>query len=142
MAKKINLNRINIELDNISQDMAELTRIGVSKIANDTLAAFIEDTPRDKGHLEAEWDILDQSGGSGGLLVKKVIFNRLPYMEPVELGSPKGQLPWKVAGPRTREKDGRIYSSQAVGGVIQPIIDSGYFDDAADELSNFISKGL
>jgi hypothetical protein len=133
--------QIDLVVGQISQDIAALAKIGISKIALDLVAAIKENTPVDKGILKQEWEIIDDDGDAG-VLVRKIITNRMPYAEPVEFGSPKGQLPWKTAGPKTVEREGRIYSSQAVGGILQPIIDSGYLDAAGKELADFISDGL
>jgi hypothetical protein len=45
--------------------------------------------------------------------------NIQPYSRVLEKGSQPGKRPWPSAGPRTVEQAGRIYSSQAPGGIFE-----------------------
>lgn len=92
-------------------------------------------SPVDTGRYRANWSPPNVS--ESGDVVEAVIRNNLKYAHPVTYGSVKGQRPWPKAGPKTVEQDGRVYSSQAVGGVIDPVLD-GWADAVMDE----ILKGL
>lgn len=73
-----------------------------------------------------------------GKLAKVVFSNTQPYTGPIELGVTPGEKPWPsvsdkesvkrkgklvTVGGRTVEYKGRIYSSQAPGGVAQPVLE-------------------
>lgn len=50
--------------------------------------------------------------------------NGFRYGHSIEFGSTPGSLPWKSVGKRTTMFGGRIFSSQAPGGMIQHIDDN------------------
>lgn len=83
-------------------------------------------SPIDKGKLQKSWNsktfnhtnrfetIIDNTAeGSNGFR----------YGHSIEFGSTPGSLPWKSVGKRTVMFSGRIYSSQAPGGMTQHIND-------------------
>lgn len=72
--------------------------------------------------------------------------NNMPYAGPLEYGSPRGGLPWPSAtGVKTIEVKGKIYSSQAPGGVVGPVLDRRKFLDAVNNavvsLTSTLFKG-
>lgn len=68
-------------------------------------------TPVDKGELQLGW-MMRKEGPMDYRL-----YNDVRYWEPHEAGSEPGKRPWPSVGPRTVEANGRIFSSQAPGGI-------------------------
>ena len=93
----------------------------VSKYGMEIFRAVVQRSPVDKGMFRGSWDMITRTGGAHLLQLK--ITNSLPYAGPLEEGSKKGEKPWPNAGPKTVEVDGRIYSSQAPGGIVNPVME-------------------
>ena len=103
----------------------------VKELALQIRARMIQATPRDSGTAQRSWGpVKRHSGGmsfSGGNPTGPVarqsvgysFGNTAPYSHILETGSTPGKKPWASVGPRTVERDGRIYSSQAPGGIYQ-----------------------
>ena len=70
-----------------------------------------------------------------------LIANNVEYAEPVTYGSLEGQKPWPNAGPKTVKQGNRIYSSQAPGGVINPILED-WGDNLINEIRDELAGGL
>jgi hypothetical protein len=70
----------------------------VSKYGMEIFRGVVQRSPVDKGMFRGSWDTLEE-------------------------GSKKGEKPWPNAGPKTVEVDGRIYSSQAPGGIVDPVME-------------------
>lgn len=98
-------------------------------------AEILTRSPVDTGRYRANWSAPDISESED--VVEAVIRNNLKYAHPVTYGSVKGQSPWPSAGPKTVEQSGRVYSSQAVGGVVDPALD-GWANAVVEE----ITKGI
>jgi hypothetical protein len=94
-------------------------------------------SPVDTGAFRADWDIKFTGPRSKTVLSAK-IFNRMPYAPPIELGSTPGQKPWPREGSKTVKQAGRIYSSQAPGGVVTPILDDEAVTKLAEQIANVI----
>lgn len=82
------------------------------KVADAVRSVVVKATPKDSGKAQRSWTPVqkDEGGFSFG--------NPLEHISPLESGSAPGSRPWPSVGPRTVIKDGRIYSSQAPGGII------------------------
>jgi hypothetical protein len=65
------------------------------------------------------------------------ISNNLPYAGPIEKGSKLGERPWPSAGPLTLVMGGRVFSKQAPGGMIGPIL-----KDTAKDVAKEIWKEI
>jgi hypothetical protein len=124
---------IAVELDELANNMAGLAKVALYKIALDIIPALDDNSPVDTGMFRAEWDFKEEKG-SPGTLAQVSIFNSMPYAAVIEEGSPKGGKPWASAGPKTIEQDGRIWSMQAVGGVIAPVM-----GDEGGSLTNYLT---
>lgn len=90
--------------------------------AFDILAVAQMRSPVDKGHFKQAWQISQEPIEGAGVIAGKKITNTMPYSGPLEHGSPEGGQPWPKAGPKTTLESGRIWSSQAVGGVVGPVL--------------------
>ena len=129
------------EFENVSKGMKQLAKIALNKTALDLVASFTENSPVDSSSFKKDWDF--ESVSEMGSMAAVSIFNSLEYAAVIEEGSPAGGVPWKSARKKTVEKDGRIWSKQAIGGVITPIFeDTSYTDDLAATINTFIFGGL
>jgi hypothetical protein len=92
-------------------------------------------TPYKSGHLKGSWsnvEFLD-----GGLSYSGEFGTGVDYAEILEHGL------YPRVGQRTIESGGRIYSRQAPGGMIEPILENPALVDAAiDLVLNQIIRGL
>lgn len=67
--------------------------------------------------------------------------NNVLYAHPVTYGSEAGKRPWPKAGPRTVKQGNRVYSRQAVGGVVEPVFE-GWADDVVEEIRKGLAERL
>lgn len=81
-------------------------------IASKVRAAVIAATPRDRGLTARSWTPV-KKGVEGSYSFSN------PYIQAISLerGSQPGSRPWPSVGPRTTMDEGRIFSSQAPGGI-------------------------
>ena len=84
-------------------------------------------SPIDKGKLKASWihqTLWNQYDAE--TIIENIAegSNGFRYGHSIEFGSTPGSLPWKSVGKRTVMFSGRIYSSQAPGGMTQHIDDN------------------
>ena len=129
------------ELENATKGMKQLAKIALNKVALDLVADFQENSPVDKGGFKKNWDFANVN--VIGSLAAVSIFNSAEYAVPLEEGSPVGGKPWKSAGEKTAEHDGRIWSKQAIGGITTPVFEDDVFiDDLAKTINMFIFGGL
>lgn len=84
-------------------------------LAEKIRSAMIEATPRDTGLAKATWGQIEQH--SGGLSFA----NPQAYAIPLQFGSKPGEPPWPGVGPKTVMHGGRIFSSQAPGGMVETV---------------------
>jgi len=95
-------------------------------------------SPIDKGKLKSSWQhqtLWNQYNAETiieNIAESKNVFR---YGHSIEFGSTPGQLPWKSVGKRTVMFSGRIYSSQAPGGMTQ-FIDNDVVQVSAEYLGN------
>jgi len=128
--------KLKIEVEGLDKlpDSAEV-REALSKAMEDAAEKIrrraIERTPVDTGYLKSAWTPLIKlgSGISFG--------NYAPYAGIVEYGLYPG------LGPKTVEFRGRIYSSQAPGGMVGPVVrDREFISKLGDEVSENVKKAL
>jgi hypothetical protein len=91
-------------------------------------------TPVDTGEARSSWTIVRRTEGGYSF------GNITPYAHILEEGSQPGKAPWPNVGPRTQFFEGRIYSSQAVGGIFKNAEIDTLIDDAVKELERKFSK--
>lgn len=70
-------------------------------------------TPVDSGDAQKSWTIVRRTEGGYSF------GNPQPYAHILEGGSQPGKAPWPNVGPKTTLYAGRIYSSQAPGGIFK-----------------------
>lgn len=135
--------KVAFEFDEYSDNIAVLSKIALNKMALDIIPALDDNSPVDKGTFRAEWDFKEEDGGPG-VAAQVSIFNRMPYAAVIEEGTPQGKKPWATTGSKTIELDGRIWSRQAVGGVVAPVMgdEGGFADKMLDRVNSFVLGGL
>lgn len=104
---------------------------GVQKALNtcalSVLALAQENSPvgeHNGGTFRQRWDISEKPPLDSNAVAGVGIVNNLPYAGVLEFGSPQGGKPWPNAGTRTVLQAGRVWSSQAPGGVITPELEA------------------
>lgn len=133
--------KISAEFDKITKTMQRKAKIALNKAALDLVSALDAVSPVDTGAFRASWDFKEDVK-TPGILAQITVFNSMPYAGPLDLGSPKGGVPWPSAGPKTVEREGRIFSSQAPDGVVGPILDETYLNDLQKRMSIFVLGDL
>ena len=133
--------KVTADLENLQAEMPLLAKVALNKVALDLVGDFTEASPVASGLFKAEWDMKSEKGGVG-VMAQVVIFNRMPYAAVLEEGSPVGSAPWPSVGEKTVEEDGRIWSKQAVGGVVAPILAGEYADVIASKIGEFVFGGI
>ena len=97
-------------------------------------SAMIENTPYDTGIAKTSWGQIEQC--EGGLSFS----NPQVYAVPLEFGSKPGERPWPGTGPKTVMHGGRIYSSQASGGIVQTANLDKIIEACLDKLIKDLTK--
>ena len=120
--------------DTLSISMRAKVSSGINKALLDLDSDVKRRSPVDKGDFRSSWQIDDASIE----LLKGSVFNNTIYGEVLELGSEKGRPPWRKAGARTKEENGRIWSSQAIGGIMNLILTDDYVNNISDIIANEI----
>jgi len=135
--------KISVELDSLAKSIPSLAKVTLYKITLDIIPELDANSPGDNGAFRAEWDFKEEKGAPG-VIAQISIFNRMPYAAVIEHGSPKGREPWASVGPKTIEQDGRVWSMQAVGGVIAPVMgdEGGFADELLSRINQFVLGGL
>ena len=102
----------------------EAVEAGLEKVANEIRSRVIDATPVDSitppgGTLKAGWGEREKVGnwGQTGQHEKS-----LASVNPVDYGSILEEGLYPKAGPRTVKTEGGIYSRQAPGGIMGPIV--------------------
>ncbi len=143
MAQKNGIKIVSKEFEEFSTKLESRALLGLQKISLDTQAELMAASPVGKtGIFRSSWQGEVQISNTPKMLGELSIWNPTIYGEPLEVGSKKGKRPWPSAGPRTKEAHGRIWSSQAVGGVIEKTIDAKYVKDASETLTEYILGGF
>ncbi len=97
-------------------------------------------SPVDHGDFKGAWKSSGVIGSSGNLTAR--VSNNSVYAGAIEFGSAPGSRPWPSPGPKTTNSGGRIYSSQAVGGVINKTLDEKTIMMFASKLANSIARAF
>jgi hypothetical protein len=123
----------------ITVDMPDLpTPAGVRKWVYDLMRrlrmAVKDATPVDTGEAQKSWTIVRRSEGGYSF------GNVAPYAHILETGSEPGKAPWPNVGPRTTMYAGRIYSSQAPGGIFKEAGLDNLVEQAVQELERKFGK--
>lgn len=84
----------------------------ITDVTKRVRSAIVEGTPVDTGEARASWGPIKKN--EGGLSFQSTV----PYMLHLEKGSTPGEQPWPTPGPKTVMQGGKIYSSQAPGGIV------------------------
>lgn len=82
-----------------------------AKLIREIRKAVIAATPEDSGRAKESWTGVERT--STGYQFG----NTAHYAHILETGSVPGKKPWPSVGPKTAMYNGRIYSSQAPGGI-------------------------
>lgn len=95
--------------------------------------------PVDKGDFKEGW----HSETSRGMdQISAQISNDKVYASAIEFGSSPGEKPWPSPGPKTVMSNGRIFSSQAVGGTIEKTFDKENINDFAETIAKSILRAF
>jgi len=122
-------------LENFESRMGSSVFNIVTKFGMDLYGSIVKMSPVGEvhgGRFRGDWQF-DVSSSPRSLVIF-TIFNRMPYAGPVSYGSVVGKAPWPSAGPRTVENAGRVYSSQAPFGVVEPAFNSLPIDKLRNEI--------
>lgn len=71
-----------------------------------------------------------------------IISNNKEYARSLELGSKPGAKPWPNPGEKTKMFQGKIYSSQALGGIIDKAITEEDVDNLLESFDKIITKSF
>jgi len=92
-------------------------------------------SPVDKGDYRDSWKNTVYNGSNG---TKSEFTNDMVYGPVIEKGSIPGNKPWPNPGPKTILSDGRIFSTQAIGGTIDKVFSNQKINILANELAKTI----
>jgi hypothetical protein len=113
--------------EDIDNYIKSQTRLGMMKVAFSIKDELEKQSPvGETGHFKESWKLSTVSD------TKIEITNTAPYSPAIEFGSMPGHPPWPSAGRRTVRSAGRVWSSQAVGGMSRVITDS-FLDNLIDK---------
>lgn len=84
------------------------------------------------GAFRAAWRI--QNPVVAGNNITGSVYNDTHYAPAIEAGSTPGYPPWPNPGRRTRLWGGKIWSSQAIGGTMQPAFDYNLVDQTTKNI--------
>lgn len=131
------LRQIILSLNNVSKGAEQL----LNRYVLGLLSAVIMRSPVDKGYFRSSWDVTTGKGAGSGVY-EAVLFNNAPHAFPIEYGVKPGEKPWSSVGPKTTLQDGRIWSSQAPGGVFGPAFEESNFNEFAESLTELVIGGF
>lgn len=107
------------------------------KISNTELE---NESPVDKGDFKKLWDALSIKKTQS--LLSSKIENSSAYASAIEYGSTPGSKPWPNPGEKTVMSEGKIYSTQAVGGVIGKVFNDNKVNAFVEDLAISIIKAF
>lgn len=143
MAEKVGLEFIHKTFTGLSKGMKRRVGMAIVKVREDARSDLMTESPVGKtGNFRSSWEAASDIAPGEGTIAAASVWNPIIYAEPLEAGSRRGSRPWPSAGPRTKEKGGRIWSSQAVGGVINQVLTEKYINDMAEAVNDAAFKGL
>lgn len=136
-----NINAVIADLNILSSTIKNrLQRNLITLLADIQADLMIASPVGDSGNFKSNWRIEEPEVSVTGL--EGSVYNNTIYAEPLEIGSPKGGRPWGKAGARTTESDGRVWSSQAVGGVMVEIVSDSYIEAVIKSITDNILTGI
>ena len=136
-----NINAVIADLNILSETIKNRLQRNLVDLLTDIQADLMLASPvGDSGNFRSSWRVEEPEVSVTGL--EGSVYNNTIYAEPLELGSPKGGRPWGKAGARTTESDGRVWSSQAVGGVMAEIISDSYIEATVRSITDNILTGI
>lgn len=104
---------------------------GVLEAAKTLRLLFLGRTPYKSGHLKREWSNVEYVAGGFSF------GNPVEYADTIERGA------YPHVGPRTVAVDGGIYSRQAPGGIMRPILeDPSQIEAVVNLILNTIIRGI
>jgi len=105
-------------------NMSATLRTGIQQELNifgfQLLALAQTRSPVDTGRFRAAWQLFPYYGTN--TIAGIMLTNNVPYAGVLEFGSPSGKKPWPSAGPKTVAVGGRVFSRQAPGGIMAPVL--------------------
>ncbi len=122
---------------NLSKGLEKRLKQGLNKTLLDLKTDLILKSPVDKGIFRSSWSMNRAIGKKN---ITGSVHNHKIYASVIEKGSKKGQAPWRKAGKRTVESNGRIWSSQAKDGLISQMINDQYLDRLSANISEYVLK--
>lgn len=140
---------VNLQIDGLAaarEKLEDFERDAMMTVS-DTLRAvtmrmygeILTRSPVDKGHYKNAWSPPDVREGENVVTLR--MSNNAKHAVPVTYGSEAGKRPWPKAGPKTVKQSNRVYSRQAVGGVVAPVFE-GWADDVVEEIANRVTRNL
>jgi hypothetical protein len=143
MVEKIGLEILSKKFSEIPKGMSHRVNMAIVKVREDSRAALMTESPVGKtGNFRSSWEAASDVAHGKKFIAVASIWNPLIYADPLETGSRKGARPWPSAGPRTVENKGRVWSSQAVGGVINQVLTESYLKDLSQSIEKAAFGGL
>lgn len=114
--------------------------ISFNEFINISKAELESFSPVDKGDFKKSWKVLGTIKSQNR--ISTTIESNSPYAAAIEYGSAPGSKPWPNPGEKTVMSNGRIFSTQAVGGVIGKVFDDDKINSFVKELANTITKAF
>ena len=120
-----------------SKVTAELTRSAIA-----VRQELRQRAPVQSGEFREAWRI-EPVKSIGGRVLRVSIYNTTIQAVAIEAGSKKGTSPWPSAkSPRTAEFAGRIWSSQAIGGTVTPMLSKSFVLNFSRRIANNVRNGI
>jgi len=122
--------------EELSRKQKNALEVGLRKATLNAQRNLMIASPVGEGTFRSSWDHEVIRTATG---IKASVYNTAIHAEPLEIGSIKGRRPWPNAtGIKTVEHHGRIWSTQAVGGVLGPTLT----EDFINEMVNGITRSV
>ena len=128
-----------VRLENIEDALRILKQIPeayqkAGEEATDTFRTLAQGgTPVATGHAKRSWGQVKKAANNVGYSFR----NRIPYMGTLEMGL------YPRVGPRTVAVGGKIFSIQAPGGILQPLVDDeALLGRVAQQIVDSIMRGM
>jgi len=114
------VDEVVVKLKKVSDSIAKDADKALRRYGFNLYALLRTRTPIDTGRMVGDWKT-SQEKNFGSVATFK-IYNNVPYAGVMETGSKAGHKPWPSPGPLTTMVGGNIYSKQAPGGMVTPIL--------------------
>ena len=122
--------RINVDVSDVKSLVGLPKKLDLltKRLMEKVRKAVYDATPEDTGRAKGSWTGVERTsqGYSFG--------NYAPYAHILQTGSLPGKRPWPSVGPKTEMYEGRIYSSQAPGGIFKKANIEVVIEEAVAEL--------